>query len=141
GKEQKQIINKYIRYLLTFRYIKLFSYWSARGLANKLQESHKHRYTYYYGCQIIYGGINKGLLLILLGILLNILPQLLLTTLSFVSLRIWTGGLHFSYIYLTLIIHNIRTLSKIRPHNTNHYYNNILNCTYHILTVRTSFSS
>ena len=55
---------------------------------------YKLKYVYYYGFQIIIGGLNKFLLLITLGILLNILPQLLLTTLSFISLRIWTGGLH-----------------------------------------------
>ena len=97
---------KYIKYLLTFRYIKLISYISARYLHNKMKEYHKkehdtdkpkkiyNRYTYYYGFQIIIGGINKFLLLITLGILLNILPYLILTTLSFISLRIWTGGLH-----------------------------------------------
>ena len=50
--------------------------------------------VYYYGLQIIIGGINKFLLLIIPGLLLNILPQLLLTTISFALLRIWTGGLH-----------------------------------------------
>jgi len=154
---------KYIKnYIITFRYIKLFSYWNARYLHNKLKEEriresqnlhnphkekHKYyyilqmiikklfqiinkiisltplgrklssyitekysqykqkekkpkkiynRYTYYYGLQIIIGGINKFLLLIIPGLLFNILPQLLLTTLSFVSLRIWTGGLHYN---------------------------------------------
>ena len=158
---------KYIKhYILTFRYVKLFSYWSARYLHNKMKEEvirelqnlhnpnkkqHKNkyyyelykifhnilqkifqiinmiisltplgrklssyisekyiqfkqkekkpkkiynRYTYYYGFQIIIGGINKFLLLIIPGLLLNILPQLLLTTISFASLRVWTGGLH-----------------------------------------------
>jgi len=98
---------KYIKYLFTFRYIKLLSYWSARYLHNKMKEYYKkehdtdkpkkiyNRYTYHYGFQILYGGLNKFLLLITLGILLNILPQLLLTTISFASLRFWTGGLHY----------------------------------------------
>ena len=60
--------------------------------------------VYYYGFQIIIGGINKFILLIIPGLLLNILPQLLLTTISFVSLRIWTGGLHLdSYTKCTYI--------------------------------------
>jgi len=55
-----------------------------------------NRYTYYYGFQIIIGGINKFILLIISGLLLNILPQLLLTTLSFVPLRLFSGGLHLN---------------------------------------------
>jgi len=88
-------MKKYIRYLLTLRYIKLLSYQSAKHLQQSRQETHKHRYTYYYGFQVIYGGINKFLLLILLGLLLNILSQILLVTTSFVMLRVFTGGLHF----------------------------------------------
>jgi len=136
---------KYIRYLLTFRYIKLISYISAKYLHNKIpvfplidskvllkflpknmldlfenlhQQSklkpYKLKYVYYYGCQIIIGGINKFLLLITLGILLNILPYLILTTISFVSLRIWSGGLHFdSYskcAYISLLSFTIMAL-------------------------------
>lgn len=88
-------MQKYINYIFTLRYIKLLSYWSAKYLQQSRQESHKHRYTYYYGFQIIYGAINKGLLLILLGLSLGILPQLLIATLSFSMVRVWAGGLHF----------------------------------------------
>ena len=52
--------------------------------------------VYYYGFQIIIGAINKGILLILLGLLFEILPQLILVTISFAVLRIWIGGLHFN---------------------------------------------
>ena len=93
-------------YILTFRYINLISYIFAKYLHNKIQKYHNQGYdmgkcakyniqVYYYGWQIIIGGINKFLLLIIPGLLLNILPQLLLVTFSFASLRIWTGGLHF----------------------------------------------
>jgi accessory gene regulator B len=71
------------------------------------EKPYKLKYLYYYGFQIIYGSINKGLLLILLGLLFNILPQLLLISLSFASVRIFAGGLHFdSYTkcaYISLI--------------------------------------
>jgi len=93
-------------YILTFRYVKLISYCLSKYLHNKIQKYHNQGYdmgkcakyniqVYYYGFQIIIGGINKFILLIIPGLLLNILPQLLLTTISFVSLRIWTGGLHY----------------------------------------------
>jgi len=89
-------IIKYLKYILTLRYIKLLSYLSAKYLQQSRQESHKYRYTYYYGFQIIYGAINKFILLVTLGFLFNILPQILLVTISFVSLRVWSGGLHFN---------------------------------------------
>ena len=99
-------MQKYIKhYIITFRYIKLISYILSKYLHNKIQKYHNQGYdmgkcakyniqVYYYGFQIIIGGINKFLLLIIPGLLLNILPQLLITTISFSSLRIWTGGLH-----------------------------------------------
>jgi len=118
---------KYIRYILTFRYIKLISYILTKLLYSRVpifpnidskiipknmldlfQDLHqqsklkpyKLKYVYYYGLQIIIGGINKFLLLIIPGLLLN----LLLTTISFASLRIWTGGLHLdSYTKCTYI--------------------------------------
>jgi len=71
------------------------------------EESHKHRYAYYYGFQAVYGTINKIILLSLLGLMLNIFPQVMIVALSFAMLRIWSGGLHFnSYTlcaYTTLI--------------------------------------
>ena len=88
-------MSKYLKYIITLRFIKLWSYQSARYIQQTRQESHRHRYTYYYGFQIIYGGINKFLLLILLGLLFNILPQILLVSVSFVILRVFAGGLHF----------------------------------------------
>ena len=112
---------KYIKYLFTFRYIKLISYIFTKLLYNHIPvfpsidskiipknildlfkslheqsklKPYKLKYVYYYGFKIIIGGINKFILLIIPGLLLNILPQLIITTLSFSSLRIWTGGLH-----------------------------------------------
>ena len=94
------------RYIITFRYVKLISYILSKYLHSKIQKYHNQGYdmgkcakyniqVYYYGFQIIIGGINKFILLIIPGLLLNILPQLLLTTISFALLRIWTGGLHY----------------------------------------------
>jgi len=88
-------IKKYLKYLITFKFIKILSYISARSLQLKLNESHKNKYLYYYGFQILYGSINKGLLLLLVGLALHILPQMLITTLAFAFLRVFIGGLHF----------------------------------------------
>ena len=104
-----------IKYILTLRYIKLLSYISAKHIQESRQESHKRRYTYYYGFQFIYGAFTKFILLILLGLIFNILPQILLVMFSFVSLRIWIGGLHFdSYVkcaYISLLTFIIVALS------------------------------
>jgi len=82
-------------YLITFRYIKLFSYCSAKHIQTERKESHKYRYKYYYSLQFIYGTINQFLLISVTGLLLNILPQIIITTISFISLRLFSGGLHF----------------------------------------------
>ena len=117
---------KYIKhYIITFRYVKLISYILSKYLHNKIQKYHNQGYdmgkcvkyniqVYYYGFQIIIGGINKFLLLIIPGLLLNILPQLLLTTISFASIRIFAGGLHYdSYAkcsYISLLSFTITAL-------------------------------
>lgn len=86
------------------------SFKSARYLQRAREESHRTRYTYYYGFQVIYGGINKFMLLIILGSILGILPQTLIVTLSFIMLRVWAGGLHFdsytacAYVSLLLLL-------------------------------------
>lgn len=85
-------LKKFLHYLYTLRFVKLFSYWSARGLANKLHESHARKYTYYYGFQIIYGAINKFTLLILAGLLFNALPQTIIATIAFMIPRVYIGG-------------------------------------------------
>ena len=77
-----------MKYFLSLRYVKLFAYWSARYLQEVRKESHKHRYVYYYGFQVLYGSINKLILLILTGLLLEILSELLIVTLSFILLRV-----------------------------------------------------
>jgi accessory gene regulator B len=89
-------MKKYFKYLYTLKYVKLFAYISARKLTLSRNESHKQKYVYYYGFQILLGAINKGLLLILIGLLLHVLPQIIIVTLSFASLRVFIGGLHFN---------------------------------------------
>lgn len=114
--------NKIIRYVYTFKYIKLLSYISARSLQQKLNQSHKEKYAYYYGFQILYGAINKFLLLMLTGILFQALPQILIVALSFMVLRVYIGGLHFdsytkcAYISLLCLV-SMGLASKYIPYN------------------------
>lgn len=115
-------MKKYFRYLYTLKYIKLLAYMSARSLQLSRNESHKHKYMYYYGFNILYGAINKGTLLILAGLLFHALPQILVTTLAFMSLRGFIGGLHFdsytkcAWISLLCLV-SIGLLAKYIPYN------------------------
>lgn len=114
--------NKTLKYLYSLKFIKLFSYWSARSLQRKLNQSHQYKYMYYYGFNILYGAINKGLLLITAGLLFHALPQILLTTLAFCLLRGFVGGLHFdsytkcAWISLLCLV-TIGLLAKYVPYN------------------------
>ena len=136
------LIKKYINYLKTFRYIKLISYIIANWLYNIIQESDdeivkkikKYRkYKYYFGTEVIIGYINKGIPIILIGLVLNILPQMILTILSFAVLRNYSGGLHLdSYTkccYYSFIIFTLTALlAKYIP------FNDILNVITYIVT-------
>jgi accessory gene regulator B len=107
--------------MITFRYVKLFAYKSTIYLLKKICGSQKEsiteqtrlykKHAMYSGFQFIYGLLNKGLLLIVTGLLLGILPQLLLTTLFFSLLKVFAGGLHFdSYVkctYFSLLMFSI----------------------------------
>jgi len=119
-------INKLLKYLITFKFIKILSYNSARFLQLKLNESHKQKYLYYYGFQILYGAINKGLLLLLVGLLFHILPKILVVALSFMSLRLFIGGLHFdSYTKCAWVSLLTLVLTSLISANTT--YNPIIN--------------
>ncbi len=116
-------IKKYLKYLFTLKYIKLLSYNSARFLQLKLNKNNKEKYLYYYGFQILYGSINKGLLLLIIGLALHILPQILVATLSFMALRVFIGGLHFdSYTKCAWVslasLTTLGLLSKYIPYNS-----------------------
>ena len=111
-------IKKSWHYLISLRYVKLASYISAKSLKNK--------YLYYYGFNIVYGAINKGLLLILAGVLFHALPQILLAALAFMTLRGYIGGLHFdsytkcAWVSLCTLV-GVGLLAKYMP------YNNLVN--------------
>lgn len=85
-----------MQYILNLKFIKLFAYNSARVIQTEREESHKHRCGYYYGFQIIYGGIIKILLLVLTSLLFRTLIPTLIVTFSFAIIRVFAGGLHFN---------------------------------------------
>jgi accessory gene regulator B len=104
--------SKIIKYLFTLKYVKLLSYNRTRWLKNKLGDSiftikflgkeyvinnnsTKVKNVYYHGFNLVIGAINKGLLLVLVGLIFGILSQILVATTAFVLLRVFVGGLHF----------------------------------------------
>lgn len=67
-----------------------------KDISKRKYLTYDYKGVYYYGFQIIYGAINKFALLIIVGILFHALPQILIATLAFCSIRVWIGGLHFN---------------------------------------------
>lgn len=92
-------------------------------LKSILDTNPKNKYLYYYGFQIFYGAINKGLLLLIAGLIFGILSQILVATLAFISIRSFLGGLHFdSYIKCAWVslasLLTIGLLAKYIPYNS-----------------------
>lgn len=75
-------------------FIRIWSYKCAHFLTKQLNENHEKRGVYYYGFQIVIGGIVKMLMLIALSLLTGTFKQTMIVMLFFVSLRIITGGYH-----------------------------------------------
>ena len=96
------------------------------NIENQKYLKHDYKNMFYYGFNIIIGAINKGLLLMLAGLLFHALPQILVATLAFCLLRSFVGGLHFdsytkcAWISLLCLV-TIGLLAKYIP------YNNIIN--------------
>lgn len=76
------------------RFVQKWSYGSANHLASILNENHQKRACYYYGFQIIYGELLKGIILMFVAFLLGIFVPTLLICLTFASLRMVAGGYH-----------------------------------------------
>jgi accessory gene regulator B len=86
-------------------------------------KSPKVKNVYYHGFKLVIGAINKGLLLILLGLLFGILYQILIATFAFCLLRVFVGGLHFdSYTkcawYSLASLTTLGLLAKYIPYNS-----------------------
>lgn len=98
----------------------------SKDVENEKYLKHDYKYVFYYGFQIIYGAINKFLLLIIAGLIFHALPQILIVCVSFMLLRVWIGGLHYdSYTkcaWMSLLcLVSMGLASKYIP------YNNIVN--------------
>ncbi|NJD02934.1 MAG: accessory regulator AgrB [Ruminiclostridium sp.] len=76
------------------RVINTLSYKLAHSLSAELNHTHEKKRVYYYGFQIVIGGLVKGILLVLLAFLLGILHSTLSVLFFFAALRIVAGGYH-----------------------------------------------
>ncbi|MDO8685851.1 MAG: accessory gene regulator B family protein [Clostridiales bacterium] len=80
------------------------SFAGAARLARQLDESHQKRRVYYYGFQIVFGGVFKFVILCLLTTLLGVFIPTITVLIFFASLRIIAGGYHFDKFNICLII-------------------------------------
>lgn len=81
------------------KFINKWSYGLADYMMKQLGHSHEKRHVYYYGFQIIIGGIVKFLILLLATFVTGILLSTFTTLLFFGVLRIIGGGTHMgSYV-------------------------------------------
>lgn len=76
------------------RFIDAISYRLAHTLTAELNHSHEKKRVYYYGFQVVIGGLVKGVLLVLLTLLLGIFHSTFSVLFFFAALRIFAGGYH-----------------------------------------------
>lgn len=81
------------------KFINKWSYGLANYMAEQLGHNHEKRHVYYYGFQIIIGGIVKFLVLLLATLITGIFLSTFTTLLFFGALRVPGGGYHMgSYV-------------------------------------------
>jgi accessory gene regulator B len=85
-------------------FIKKLSYSSAKAIQTAKKEEHYHRRIYHFGFQVIYGGITKIILLVLLSLLTFSLWPTLVLTLTFAIVRSISGGYHMGTYSRCLVI-------------------------------------
>ena len=76
------------------RFINVISYRLAHSLTAELDHTHEKKRVYYYGFQVVIGGLVKGILLVLLTLLLGIFHSTFSVLFFFAALRIFAGGYH-----------------------------------------------
>ena len=76
------------------KFINIVSYRLAYFLTRELKHTHEKKRVYYYGLQVVIGGLVKGILLVLLTLLLGIFHSTFSVLLFFAALRIFAGGYH-----------------------------------------------
>lgn len=76
------------------RFIDAWSYKCANFLTQQLNESHEQRRVYYYGFQILIGGIVKVIIFLVLSYIAGVLIPVISTLVFFGFIRTVAGGYH-----------------------------------------------
>jgi accessory gene regulator B len=76
------------------RFINVLSYNCAEYLTKQLNDNHEKKRVYYYGFQIVIGGIVKFVLLVLITLLLGVFLPTFTVLIFFGALRVPAGGYH-----------------------------------------------
>jgi Membrane protein putatively involved in post-translational modification of the autoinducing quorum-sensing peptide len=76
------------------RFINVLSYKFADSLTRELNHSHEKKRVYYYGFQIVIGGLFKAVLMVLLSLVLGIFQSTFTVLAFFAVLRLVAGGYH-----------------------------------------------
>lgn len=86
------------------KFINRWSYGLAYYLSNQLGHSHEKRRVYYYGFQIIIGGIVKFIILLLATLITGIFLSTFTVLFFFAFLRVTAGGYHMgSYVRCMIV--------------------------------------
>ncbi len=76
------------------KFIRVWSYSLANFLSTSLNESHQKKGIYYYGFQVLIGGIIKFMMLAVVSLILGAFLPTMVLMVSFSLLRLVTGGYH-----------------------------------------------
>lgn len=82
------------------RFIQKIAYKGAFDISLELNKSHKMKYRYYHGLQAILNQIAEFLVILIVAMIFNILPQVFLISVVFAVLRYFVGGMHLSSLTL-----------------------------------------
>lgn len=106
------------------KFINRWSYNLADYMAKQLGNNHEKRHVYYYGFQIVIGGIVKFLILVLATLLTGILFSTFTALFFFAVLRVIGGGYHMgSYIRCMIVSSLFFMFSGFIVEYTNAYWN------------------
>ncbi|MFZ5988496.1 MAG: accessory gene regulator ArgB-like protein [Bacillota bacterium] len=124
------------------RFIHALSYKGADFLMKQLNENHEKRRVYYFGFQIVIGGIVKGLLLLLLALITGTLLPSITIVLIFSSLRTIAGGYHMdSYGKCISVSIGLFIIAAVISRYTYHVWNIYAMLTFILLTFSFAFIS
>lgn len=79
---------------MVLRFINIWSYKCAHCLTNKLEENHEKKRIYYYGFQVLIGGIVKAVIFLITAYLVGALVPIIATVFFFGFIRTVAGGYH-----------------------------------------------